>query len=60
MPLLEAVVGPLAKLIDKIIADPQARDRAKLELLKLQGDQEAQAISRQMEAIIAEARSPDP
>jgi hypothetical protein len=60
MPLLEAVVGPLAKLIDKIIPDPQARDRAKLELLKLQGDQEAQAISRQMEAIIAEARSPDP
>jgi hypothetical protein len=35
-------------------------DRAKLELLELQGDQEAQAISRQMEAIIAEARSPDP
>ena len=60
MPLLEAVVGPLAKLIDKIIPDPQARDRAKLELLKLEGDQEAQAIGRQMEAIIAEARSPDP
>jgi hypothetical protein len=60
MPLIEAVVGPLAKLIDKIIPDPQARDRAKLELLKLQGDQEAQAIGRQMEAIIAEARSTDP
>ena len=60
MPLLEAVVGPLAKLIDKIIPDPQARDRAKLELLKLEGDQEAQAISRQMEAIIAEANSADP
>jgi hypothetical protein len=45
MPLLEAVVGPLAKLIDKIIPIPQARDRAKLELLKLQGDQEAQAIA---------------
>lgn len=58
--LIEAVVGPLAKLIDKIIPDPQARDRAKLELLKLEGDQEAQAISRQMEAIIAEARSADP
>ena len=60
MPLIEAIVGPLAKLIDKIIPDPQARDRAKLELLKLQGDQEAQAISRQMEAILAEARSADP
>jgi hypothetical protein len=60
MPLLEAVVGPLARLIDKIIPDPRARDQAKLELLKLQGDQEAAAIARQMGAIIAEARSPDP
>lgn len=60
MAILEAVVGPLAKLIDKIIPDPQARDRAKLELLKLQGDQEAAAIAQQMQAIIAEAGSNDP
>ena len=60
MAIIEAVVGPLAKLIDKIIPDPQARDRAKLELLKLQGDQEASAIAQQMQAIIAEANSPDP
>ena len=60
MAILEAVVGPLAKLIDKIIPDPQARDRAKLELLKLQGDQEASAIAQQMQAIIAEANSADP
>ena len=58
--LIEAVVGPLAKLIDKIIPDPQARDKAKLELLKLQGDQEAAAIAQQMQAIIAEAESSDP
>ena len=57
MAIIEAVVGPLAKLIDKIIPDPQARDRAKLELLKLQGDQEASAIAQQMQAIIAEAKS---
>lgn len=60
MPLIEAVVGPLAKLIDKIIPDPQARDRAKLELLKLEGDQEAAQIAQQMQAIIAEANSADP
>nr|WP_294171231.1 holin family protein [uncultured Sphingomonas sp.] len=60
MAILEAVVGPLAKLIDKIIPDPQARDRAKLELLKLQGDQEAAAIAQQMQAIVAEAASNDP
>jgi hypothetical protein len=60
MAIFEAVVGPLAKLIDKIIPDPQARDRAKLELLRLQGDQEAAAIAQQMQAIIAEANSNDP
>ena len=60
MSILEGVIGPVAKLIDKIIPDPQARDRAKLELLKLQGDQDMAAIAQQMQAIIAEAQSPDP
>ena len=60
MALLEAIVGPVSKLLDKIIPDPQARDRAKLELIKLQGDQEAAAIAVQMQAVIAEAQSPDP
>jgi len=60
MAIIEAIIGPVAKLLDKIIPDPQARDRAKLELIKLQGDQEMQAIGVQMEAIVAEARSPDP
>ena len=53
MSILNAVVGPLAHLIDKIIPDPAARDKAKLELIKLQGDQE-------MQAIVAEAQSTDP
>jgi len=60
MALFEAIVAPLSKLLDKIIPDPQARDRAKLELIKLQGDQDMQAIGVQMQAIIAEAQSPDP
>ncbi len=59
MPLLDAIVGPLGKLIDKIIPDPRARDAAKLELLKLEGDQEAAKIGQQMQAIIAEANSQD-
>jgi hypothetical protein len=57
---LEAIVGPVSKLLDRIIPDPQARDKAKLELLKLQGDQEMQNITVQMQAIVAEAQSPDP
>ena len=60
MAILEAIVGPVSKLLDKIIPDPQARDRAKLELIKLQGDQEMKAIGAQMQAIVAEAQSADP
>lgn len=60
MSILEAIVGPVSKLLDKIIPDPEARDRAKLELLKLQGDQEMQTITAQMQAIVAEAQSSDP
>ncbi len=60
MSVLEAIVGPVSKLLDKIIPDPQARDQAKLELLKLQGDQEMATIAAQMQAIVAEANSSDP
>ena len=60
MALLEAIVGPISKLLDKIIPDPEARDRAKLELIRLQGDQDMQAIGVQMQAIVAEAQSSDP
>ena len=38
MALFEAIAGPLSRLLDKIIPDPQARDRAKLELIRLQGE----------------------
>ena len=59
MPLLD-IVGPVGQLLDKIIPDPRARDRAKLELLKLEGDQEAATIAQQMQAIVVEAQSADP
>ena len=60
MALIEGIVGPIARLIDKIIPDPEARDRAKLELLKLEGQQEMETIRTQLSAIIAEAQAPDP
>ena len=60
MALLEALIGPLASIIDKIIPDKDARDRAKLELIKLQGTQELETIQARLSAIIAEANSPDP
>ena len=60
MGLIDGIVGPVSKLLDKIIPDPEARDRAKLELVKLQGDQEMAAIGAQMQAILVEAQSADP
>lgn len=60
MALLEALISPIAGIIDKIIPDPKARDAAKLELLKLQGTQEMEALRTQLSAILAEAQSTDP
>ena len=60
MGLIVGLISPIAKLIDKIIPDPQARDAAKLELLKLQGSQEMEAVRTQMSAILSEAASADP
>ena len=60
MSLIEGIISPLAKLIDKIIPDPEARDRAKLELLRLEGTQEMETLRRQLSAIVAEAQSHDP
>ncbi len=60
MALLETLIGPLTSIIDKVIPDKAARDRAKLELLKLEGTQELALIETQISAIIAEANSRDP
>ena len=60
MALIDALIGPIASLIDKIIPDKEAQARAKLELITLQGSQEMQMIEAQLQAIVAEANSKDP
>lgn len=60
MSLLESLIGPITSIIDKIIPDKEARERAKLELLKLEGTQEMQLIEARLSAIVAEANSTDP
>lgn len=60
MAILETLIGPIASIIDKVIPDKVARDRAKLELLQLQGSQELAEIQSRLSAIIAEANSTDP
>ncbi|MFC3097824.1 holin family protein [Alteraurantiacibacter palmitatis] len=60
MALIESLIGPIASIIDKVIPDKAARDRAKLELLNLEATQELKLIETRMSAILAEAQSPDP
>src|SRR3546814_13357748 len=60
MSLFEGLIGPVAKIIDKIIPDPDARAKAKLELLKLEGSQAMEAMKTQLSAILADAQSVDP
>ena len=60
MALMHGSIGPLAGLIDKIIPDPQARDAAKLELLRADNAQALDRIRAQMAGIVAEAQSVDP
>ncbi|WP_353216219.1 holin family protein [Sandarakinorhabdus sp.] len=60
MSIFNALIAPVAGLIDKIIPDPKARDAAKLELLKLQNSQELELLNVQLSAIVAEANSNDP
>jgi hypothetical protein len=60
MPILESIIGPLASIIDKVIPDKAARERAKIELIKLEGSQELEGLQARLSAILAEAQSPDP
>jgi len=60
MSLLDTLIGPITSIIDKIIPDKEARAKAKLELLTLQGSQEMEMIEAQLQAIVAEANSNDP
>ena len=60
MTIIDGLIGPVAQLLDKIIPDPKARDAAKLELIRLQGDQSLDQTKLQLSALVAEAQSPDP
>ncbi len=60
MPIVESLIGPIASIIDKVIPDKEARERAKIELIKLEGSHELEGIKAQLSAIVAEAGSPDP
>jgi hypothetical protein len=58
--LIDTLIGSLASIIDKVIPDKNARERAKIELIRLEGTHQMDVLKAQLSAIIAEARSPDP
>jgi hypothetical protein len=60
MPLVDAMIAPVAALLDKIIPDPKAREAARLELARLDGAHELDLLKAQLTAIVAEASSSDP
>ncbi|MBB4633719.1 hypothetical protein GGQ98_003369 [Sphingosinicella soli] len=60
MSLVEGIIAPVAKLLDRIIPDKEARERAKLELIQLEGSHELKLIEARMSAILAEANAADP
>ena len=60
MALLESLIGPITSILDKIIPDKEARAKAQLELMKLEGTQEMQMVEARLQAIVAEANSKDP
>ena len=60
MSIVEGIIGPVAKLLDRIIPDKEARERSKLELIGLENTQELKLIEARMAAIVAEANAADP
>jgi hypothetical protein len=55
-----ALMPLLGKVIDSVLPDEKAREKAKLALVQQQDGQEIQLLEVQMSAILAEAKSADP
>ena len=60
MAILDALIGPITSIIDKVLPDPEARAKARLELAQMQGSQELAVLEARLSAIISEAESKDP
>lgn len=60
MSFAEGLISPISRIIDRVLPDQEARSAAKLELLKLEGTQELEALRARLSPIMAEAQSADP
>lgn len=60
MAVFDAIVGPIAGLLDQIVSDPAARDAAKLKLLSMQGTRDLEATRDKLSVLVLGAQSADP
>lgn len=54
------VAGPLFKLVDNLFTSDEERDKAKLQILKMQQDGRLKEVEQEMSVLLAEAQSKDP
>lgn len=60
MPAWLALIDPISRLIDKLIPDPAAAAKAKLDLMREENQQVLEEMQVAMSAIVMEAQSADP
>ena len=58
--VVAGVAGPLFELVDNLFTSDEERDKAKLQLLKMQQDGKLKEVELQMSAILSESQSKDP
>ena len=58
--VVAGVAGPLFALVDNLFTSDEERDKAKLQLLKMQQDGRLKEVELQMSASISESKSVDP
>jgi len=60
LPIVDGVISIGEKLIDKLIPDPEAKAKAKLELRELQQKGDLEEMEIRLSAIISDSKSKDP
>jgi len=58
--IVAGVAGPLFALVDNLFTSDEERDKAKLQLLKMQQQGKLKEVELQMSAILSESQSKDP
>lgn len=54
------IAGPLFKLVDNLFTSDEERDKAKLQLLKMQQEGKLKEVEQQMSLLISDSQSKDP